>query len=348
MTFSDWTPLLVGGSIAAALIALGPLVQFVLRRAGRTTFAADLRQLRWPIRFFAVALVARSAELALDRQPATALSKVFLIVTVAWVVVRSLVVVQGVVFRRLSIDDPDNLRARSRRTQIELIRRVASMIVVVGALAVMLLSLTPLGRAGPTIVAYAGVIGILGGFALRSSIENLAAGVVIAFSEPIRLDDVVVIEGEWGRVEHIGLMNVSVRVWDERRLVLPTSRFVNEPFENWTRDSSAVTGSVTAWLDYGADVDELRRVVDRFLRSSQRWDRRFSNVQVVDLGESAMRVRILVTAVNASELWDLRCDVREALLPHISAGTSTLPVVRLRTEPGVDRADDAACDVVIV
>lgn len=331
MTPTDLTTLLVGGSIAALLIILGPLAQFMLRRAGRTTFAADLRTMRWPIRLFAVALTVRSAEVALDRQPATALSKALLIVAVAWVAVRSLIVVQGFIFRRLSIDDPDNLRARSRRTQIELIRRVVSVIVVVGALAVMLLTLTPLGRAGPTIVAYAGVIGILGGFALRSSIENLAAGVVIAFSEPIRLDDVVVIEGEWGRVEHIGLMNVSVRVWDDRRLVLPTSRFVNEPFENWTRNSSAVTGSVTAWLDYGADLDELRRVVGRFLDSSPHWDRRLYNVQVLDLGESAMQVRILVTAVNASDLWDLRCDVREALLDHISAGSAALPVVRLRS-----------------
>jgi small-conductance mechanosensitive channel len=338
MTPETWTPLLVGGSIAASLVIVGPLVQFVLRRARRTTFAADLRQLRWPVRLFALALTARSAELALDRQPATALSKALLIIAVAWVAVRGLVVAQGVVFRRLHIDDPDNLRARSRRTQIELIRRVVSVIVVVGALAVMLLSLTPLGREGPTIVAYAGVIGILGGVALRSSIENLAAGVVIAFSEPIRLDDVVVVEGEWGRIEHIGLMNVSVHVWDDRRLVLPTSRFVNEPFENWTRNSSAVTGSVTAWLDYGADVDDLRRVVGRFLASSPPWDRRFYNVQVVDLGASAMQVRILVTAANAGDLWELRCAVREALLPHISAARSALPVVRVRSD---DRAGDS-------
>jgi small-conductance mechanosensitive channel len=330
MSALDSTPLLVGTTAAVVLVLLGPIIQFVLHRRGRTRFAADLRGLRWPIRWFAVALVARSAAIVADEQWATPLSKALLIATVAWVIVRALVVVQGVVFRRLHIDAADNLRARSRRTQVELVRRIVSVIVVVGALAVTLLTLTPLGRAGTTIVTYAGVIGILAGVALRSPIENLAAGVIVAFTEPIRIDDVVVVEGEWGRIESIGLVNVSVRVWDDRRLVLPTSRFVDEPFENWTRSSSALTGTVTAWLDHSVDLDALRREVDAFLAGTRLWDGRSSTIQVVELGERAVQVRILVTAADAPALWDLRCELREALLPHLAGRDDELPVVRLR------------------
>ena len=332
MTDHDLTPLVVGGAVAVGLLMLGPIVQFVLRRRGRTQFAADLRALRAPTRLVAAAIVARSVDLVVADQPYTALSKVLVITAVAWTVVRALVVVQGVVFRRLRIDTIDNLRARSRRTQVELMRRVVSAIVIVGAVAVALLTVTPLGNAGPTIVTYAGVIGILAGFALRSPIENLAAGVIVAFSEPIRLDDVVVVEGEWGRIEHIGLVNVVVRIWDDRRLVLPTSRFVDEPFENWTRSTSALTGSVTVWLDHTADVDQLRREVGEALARNPLWDGRFFGVQVIELGERSIQVRILVTAVDASDLWDLRCELRESLLPRLAGRRDELPVMRISAD----------------
>jgi small-conductance mechanosensitive channel len=186
-----------------------------------------------------------------------------------------------------------------------------------------------LGSAGPTIVSYAGLIGILLGFALRSPIENLTAGVIVAFAEPIRIDDVVVVEGEWGRIEHIGLVNVVVRIWDDRRLVLPTSRFVNEPFENWTRSSSAVTGTVTAWIDHTADVEALRGEVGAALHDHPLWDGRAFSVQVVELGERSVQVRMMVTASDASNLWDLRCDLRELLLPHLVERVDELPVVRI-------------------
>lgn len=329
MSDYDLTPLVVGGAVAVGLLLLGPIVQFVLRRRGRTQFAADLRRMRSPMRLVALAIVARSVDLVFDEEPYTSLSEVAVIAAVAWFVVRFLVVIEGVVFRRLRIDTFDNLRARSRRTQVELIRRIVSAIVIVGAVAVTLITVTPLGDFGPTIVTYAGVIGILAGFALRSPIENLAAGVIVAFSEPIRLDDVVVVEGEWGRIEHIGLVNVVVRIWDDRRLVLPTSRFVDEPFENWTRSSSAVTGVVTAWVDHTADIESLRREVGDLLARNPLWDGRAFNVQVIELDERAIQVRILVTAADASDLWNLRCELREALLPHLAGRADELPVVRL-------------------
>jgi small-conductance mechanosensitive channel len=335
MTPHDWTLLAVVGGVALVLVLLGPVVQFVLHRRGRTAIARDVRRLRWPIRGLALAVIVSGAGKAFDRPWALDVARAMYVVTIAWLIIGALHVVQAVVFRRLDIDRFDNLRARSRRTQIELVRRVASVIVIIGAAIVLLLTLAPLDGIGETIVAYAGLIGVVLGFALRAPIENLAAGMIVAFAEPIRIDDVVVVEGEWGRIEHIGLVNVSVRIWDDRRLVLPTSRFVNEPFENWTRSSSQVTGTVTAWLDHTADIDALRAEIGHQLERSELWDGRFFVVQVVELGERAMQVRVLVTARNAGELWDLRCELREALLPHLSANVDALPVVRLR-----DDADD--------
>lgn len=331
MTDHDWTPLLVGGSLAVALIVAGPFVQFALRRAGRSSFADDLRRLRWPIDLFAIALTARSATFVVDRQPFTAVSRGLLFAAVAWLVIRCLWVGERIVFRRLEIDVVDNLRARSRRTQLELVRRLLTVVIAVGAAAVALVVLTPLGQAGQTVVAYAGLIGIVAGFALRSPIENLAAGIMVAVSEPIRLDDVVVVDGEWGRIERIGLMNVDVRIWDDRRLVLPTSRFVNDSFENWTRSSAELTGTVYAWVDHGTDLDELRIEVGRQLADNPNWDGRFFVVQVTEIAEHAVQVRVLVTASSAPVLWSLRCDLREALLPHLTS-RDDLPVVRLRTD----------------
>jgi small-conductance mechanosensitive channel len=284
MTDHDWTPLLVGGSMAVVLIVAGPIVQYALRRAGRTSFAADLHRLRLPVDLFAIAITARSATFVVDEQPFTAMARGLVFAAVAWLVIRCLWVAEQVVFRRLEIDVVDNLRARSRRTQLELVRRVATVVIGVGATVVALLVLTPLGRAGPTVVAYAGLIG-----------------------------------------------SVAVRIWDDRRLVLPTSRFVNDSFENWTRSSAELTGSVYAWVDHGTDIDGLRAEVGRLLADHRNWDGRFFTVQVTEIGERAVQVRILVTAASAPVLWDLRCEMREALLPHLASGDD-LPVVRLRTD----------------
>ena len=242
-----------------------------------------------------------------------ALVSALLVAAVAWVVLRALWVGEQIVFRRLQIDVADNLRARSRRTQIELLRRVAAVVVLVGAAAVALLLLTPLGRIGPSLVAYAGLIGVVLGMALRGPLENLTAGIVIAVTEPIRIDDVVVVEEEWGRIEQIGLVNVVVHLWDDRRLVLPTARFVQEPFENWTKQTSKVTGTVTMWVDFSTDIEELRREIEQLADGSPHWDRRDCVVQVVELGEHAVQVRALVTAATAGDAWDLRCEVREQL-----------------------------------
>lgn len=321
--------LLVATATAVTIVVVGPVLRLVLRKRGRAPLADDLSLLAWPVRLGAVALVVRAAVQPGTSEAVRSVAGLALVVAVAWVLLRVLRVAQAVLFRQLEIDVADNLRARSRRTQVELLRRLAAVVVVLGATVVLLLTVTPIAELGPALVAYAGIIGVVLGIALRSPLESLAAGMIVAVTEPIRIDDVVVVDGQWGRVEQIGLGQVVVRLWDDRRLVLPTARFVTEPFENWTKESSAVTGTVTIWLDHSADIDDIRAFVHDAARRSPLWDGRAVVVQVVDLGERAVQVRALVTASDAGSLWDLRCDLREQLLDHLQQRPGALPVVRI-------------------
>jgi small-conductance mechanosensitive channel len=322
--------LVAAGVLALAAVVIGPVVRAVLRRRGREAIAADLQALTWPVRLVAAALASRivlaSAERGERLAPVVGL---LLVVAVAWVLVRAFWVFEQMLFRRLSIDAADNLRARSRRTQLSLLRRVLVVAIVVGAGFVALFTLTPLGRLGSSFVAYAGLVGVVLGVALRAPLENLAAGIIVAVTEPIRIDDVVVVDDEWGRVEQIGLMNTVVRAWDDRRLVLPTARFVNERFENWTRRSASLLGTVTMWVDYGTDIERLRAEVRGVVDASPLWDRRLCVVQVVELGERGVQVRAVVSTANASAAWDLRCEIRERIQAYLAANRDWLPVVRL-------------------
>jgi hypothetical protein len=237
--------------------------------------------------------------------------------------------------RRYDIDVPDNLRARRLRTQV----RVAGRVVIVGifvlAVAIMLLTF-PRGRAlGASLLASAGIAGVFASVAARSTLGNLVAGLQIAFAEPIRLDDVVVIEDEWGNVEEITLTFVVVRLWDRRRLILPTSYFLERPIQNWTRYSADIVGSVHLYVDYSTPVDEVRAELGRILASSRLWDGQVSILQVIDATERTMLLRALVSASTAPRAWDLRCEVREHLLAWLQrTHPGSLP--RLRAEADLD------------
>jgi small-conductance mechanosensitive channel len=153
-------------------------------------------------------------------------------------------------------------------------------------------------------------------------------------TQPIRLDDVVVIEGEWGRIEEITLTYVVVKIWDERRLVVPLSEFIEKPFQNWTRVSSSLLGAVTVWVDYSLPLAKAREAVQRFVESSPLWDRRFWNLQVTDANERAMQIRVLATAADSGKAWDLRCELREKIISFIQQQhPNGLPRMRAALEP---------------
>jgi hypothetical protein len=186
--------------------------------------------------------------------------------------------------------------------------------IVILAAAIMLLTF-PEGRAvGTSLLASAGIAGVIAGVAARSTVGNLIAGLQIAFAEPIRLDDAVVVEGEWGTVEEITLTYVVVRIWDRRRLVLPCSYFVENPIENWTRYSADIVGAIYLYVDYSTPVEEVRAEFEQTVAACKLWNGQTAVLQVADAGERTMQLRALVSADSAADAWDLRCEVRERLL----------------------------------
>ncbi|WP_326553757.1 mechanosensitive ion channel family protein [Micromonospora sp. NBC_01813] len=240
-----------------------------------------------------------------------------LIYTGAWLVIRILFVFEDTAFRRLPVDMTDNRRRRRARTQIGLLRRLTAVIIGIVALAATLMTFSQLRALGASLLASAGVAGVVAGLAAQSVLGHVFAGLQLAFSDELRLDDVVVVEQEWGRVEEIRLTYVVVRVWDQRRLILPTSYFTTTPFQNWTRNEAQVLGSVILHLDFTADIDVLRAEAHRIVDASPLWDRREWVVQVVDATETTICIRVLASAADAPSSWDLRCELREGLFEFL-------------------------------
>jgi small-conductance mechanosensitive channel len=211
----------------------------------------------------------------------------------------------------------DNLRFRQIETRVDILSRVAVTIVVIIAAATCLMTFPAVRAIGATLLASAGLAGLAVGLATRPLLENLVAGVQIAITQPIRIDDVVIVEKEFGRIEEITATYVVVALWDRRRMILPLTYFIDKPFENWTRRSADLMGSIMLFTDYSMPVDSLRAELDSFLPQSQLWDGNVKAVQVTDTNAHGMQIRILVSARNAASLFDLRCDVRERLIAFI-------------------------------
>ena len=215
------------------------------------------------------------------------------------------------------LDTADNLQARAVHTQVMVLKKVAVTIIGIFALASMLMVFESVRQFGASILASAGIAGIIIGFAAQRSIATLLAGFQIAITQPIRVDDVVIVENEWGRIEDITLTYVVVRIWDLRRLVLPITYFIERPFQNWTRTSADILGTVFLRVDYSVPLERLRTELTRVLTSSPHWDGKVNGLQVTDAGERTLEVRALMSAADASKAWDLRCEVREKLVTFL-------------------------------
>jgi small-conductance mechanosensitive channel len=190
-------------------------------------------------------------------------------------------------------------------------------------------------QVGLSILASAGIAGVILGFAAQKSLTTLIAGIQIAITQPISIDDVVVLENEWGRIEEISLTYVVVQLWDQRRLIVPITWFIDRPFQNWTRTSSELLGTVFFYLDYAMQPETLRNELQRIVASTPLWDRRVVKMQVSNITERSVELRALVSAVNSSDLWELRCFVREQLIEFIkSKYPGWLPKVTMDMEQG--------------
>jgi small-conductance mechanosensitive channel len=209
------------------------------------------------------------------------------------------------------------------------ISRVVYVTIGIFAVGAILMLFQEVRHLGTSLLASAGIVGIIGGIAAQKTLANVIAGFQIALAQPVREDDVVVVEGEWGRIEEITLTYVIVHIWDDRRLVLPLSYFIEKPFQNWTRKSADITGSVLLWVDYTFPVDEGRKAVKKIIENSPLWDRRFWNLQVSDASERTIQLRVLATSADSSRSWDLRCEIREKLVEFIQQHhPASLPKLR--------------------
>ena len=234
---------------------------------------------------------------------------------------------------RYPIDVADNRIARRVRTQLAIVRRLVFVVVAIVVLGAVLLTFPAVQVVGTSVLASAGVISVIAGLAAQSTLANVFAGIQLAFSDAIRVDDVVVVEQQWGRIEEITLSYVVVHIWDDRRMVLPSTYFTTTPFENWTRTSSELLGSVEFDLDWRVSPSRMREELDRIMADSPLWDHRAKVLQVTDAIGGAVHVRVLVTAKDAPTLFDLRCSVRERLIDWLQRETpEALPVQRIEVE----------------
>jgi small-conductance mechanosensitive channel len=256
-----------------------------------------------------------------------------LIAATAWLIASLLLVVQDGALTRFRMDVADNRHARRIHTQVVMLRRLTVAVIVVLTVGIMLMTFPSVRGIGASVLASAGVIGAVAALAAQSVLGNVFAGLQLAFGGAVRIDDVVVVEGEWGRIEELTLSYVVVHIWDDRRLILPTSYFTTKPFQNWTRTQSAVLGTVELDVDWSVPVQAIRDEMRRFLEGSELWDERASALQVTDATGGTVRLRGLVSAADAGSLWDLRCGLREHLVAWVRDQRPTaLP--RMRAELG--------------
>lgn len=346
-------PLLVGAeawlrvaAIYAAAIGIGlvahavvfRIVRRLTRRISAMTFIrnAVLRRSRAPLRLLVPLLFAFAAEPFAASYMSTGAAALFDsilhavgVIGVAWLLIEAVLVLEDAVAARYALDEADNLRARKVITQARILRRVVVVIIGVIALGAILLQYEPFRELGTGLLASAGIAGIVVGIAAQRTLGNLIAGFQIAFTQPIRVDDVVVVEGEFGRVEELTLTYVVVRVWDERRIVLPITKFIEEPFENWTRETSELLGTVFLYVDPTMPIDEIRTALGRIVEASDYYDGRVWRLHVTDATERTVELRALMSAARASDLWELRCEVREQLIAYVQVHhPESLPKVR--------------------
>ena len=252
----------------------------------------------------------------------------------SWVLIRVVRIGEDYVVSTYDLSKEDNFRERKIRTQLQYVRRILVIAILVVGVSVILLSFESVQQIGTGLLTSAGVAGIIFGFAAQRSLANLFAGFQIAFTQPIRLDDVLVVEGEWGRVEEITITYVVVRIWDQRRLVLPINYFIEKPFQNWTRVSADILGTVFIYTDYNMPLQPLREELTKLLENHELWDGKVNVLQVTDSKADTMEIRALMSARNSSDAWDLRCFIREGLVNFIQTHhPESLPRTRAEIKP---------------
>lgn len=335
----EWAVALLGLASAFAFALLAHALAFrvvdrLLRRRKSAVAAHFVQRIRWPTRLILLAFFITAVLPALRMAPELSLllqriASLSLIAMVGWLAISIVNLAGDILALRYNIEIADNLAARRVQTQLRILKRTVNLVLLVVTVSIMLMTIPQVREFGVSLFASAGVAGIAIGLAARSTLANLIAGLQIALAQPIRIDDVVVVEKEWGRVEEITATYVVVRIWDERRLVVPLAYFIEKPFQNWTRRTAEILGEVFWYLDYTAPIDAMRTKLDEFVRASKQWDGKVALIQVTNSDKSTIEVRALLSAANSSANWDLRCAVREKMIAYLNAHhPQCLPRVR--------------------
>ncbi|GGB28072.1 mechanosensitive ion channel protein MscS [Tistrella bauzanensis] len=309
-------------AIGLALIAhrlFFRVLRLVIPHTGIGLRTEMIRRLKGPVRLALILLALRAVapEVAPEESQSVIIARVLqlgVIGLIGWIAITIVQTVVDINKRRYRIDVADNLLARKHRTQLMLLQRVVIGLVVVLTVAAMLMTFPSVRQFGVSLFASAGVAGIIFGLAAQPILSNLIAGIQIAITQPIRLEDAVVVENEWGWVEEITSTYVVIRLWDWRRLVLPLSYFIQQPFQNWTRHNAAIIGSVVWQVDYSMSFERMRLKLNAFLDESKLWDGNVRVLQVIDTTERTVTIRALMSASNSPTAWDLRCEIREKML----------------------------------
>lgn len=320
-----WSGIWLAVAIVASLIVRA-IVFWLLRRftrrhghlVGHSLVQHGVGPTRWIFPLIAVLCVLPG--LPLPHRFMVALEHIVgigLIAATAWLVILLVDVTADVVTGRYRVDVADNLMARRIQTQFQMLHRIIVVLVIFVAVAIALMTFREIQRFGDSLLASAGLASLVVGLAMKGTLSNLVAGLQIAFTQPFRIEDAVVIDGEWGWIEEIGTMYVTVRIWDLRRLVLPLSWFLDHPFQNWTRTSADLLGHCYIYTDYTVPVEPLRAELKRICESTQLWNGKVCVLQVSDLMENVMQLRALMDARNSGDAWDLRCLVREKMIDFI-------------------------------
>ncbi|MET9291713.1 mechanosensitive ion channel domain-containing protein [Streptomyces sp. NPDC003077] len=337
--------IVIGGSIVVTLI-LGWVADRALRRVDaarpHTPLWGLLRRCRIPLQVVLGAALLRGSydSTGLDivddhHEGIGQVLSLVLIAATAWLIIRVSAAVVESTYSRYAAGARDAARVRRVRTQVTLIQRVVTAVVIVVAAASMLLTFPGMRAVGQSMLASAGLLGIVAGIAAQSTLGNLFAGLQIAFGDMVRIGDTVVVEGEWGTVEEITLTFLTVRTWDERRITMPVSYFTGKPFENWSRGGAQMTGTVFFHLDHSAPMEKMRDKLHEILQDSPDWDGRAWNLVVTDTTPTTILVRALVTARDADAIWTVRCQVRERMIEWLAAEHPyALPRIATTPAPG--------------
>ncbi len=344
-----WAPewsfacLLAGLAAFVGLLAYAILARVVRRFVGKENAflhsvlarAKGAARLAFVVLAVALALPLAPLRPELEAWVTNILTIAFVVLT-GWVALVVTNVAADLYMRRFDVSTADNLQARKHVTQVRILKRAADTLIVVITVAAALMTFEEVRQYGVSLFASAGAAGLVVGLAARPVLSNLIAGVQIAVTQPIRIDDAVVVEGEWGWIEEITSTYVVIRLWDWRRLIVPLSYFIEKPFQNWTRETSAVIGSVLIYADYTVPVERVRAKLEEIVKASPLWDGRVVNLQVTEAKERAIELRALVSSDTSPKAWDLRCAVREQLIAFLQAEfPHALPRMRAEVvEPG--------------